>query len=276
MYLYVFVAHLVGVKRIIYHVHSTSNPNRSRKEIIKETFLSKLFRRIPARNIGRSKEACDSVFKDRKYTVINNGIDIERFKFNPSIRDITRKKLGYDNCFLIGQVGRFSPQKNQLFTLKVINRLKKNKNIKCILIGEGEDKQKIREYITSNALDEKVKILSPCENIEDYYQAMDLFVFPSIFEGFGIVALEAQVSGLPMLCSEVIIEDVKLSETVETILLNDIDKWVERIEQLSIETLTKKRTQRCRDSAKACETRGYSFDTAAKKLNALYEDLTNA
>ncbi len=231
MYPYVFVARIIGVKKIIYHVHSTSNPMRSRTEILKDAVLAKLFRHIPDINLGCSEEACASIFKNRSYTVINNGIDVNRFKFNQVSREKIRKELGYEGCFVIGQVGRYSFQKNQIFTLKIMDKLKMDKTIKCILIGEGQDKQKLQDYIAKHHLEECVEICEPKDNIEDYYQAMDIFAFPSVYEGFGIVALEAQVAGLPILCSESIIEGIKLSRYVETMPINDVDKWIKSIWQ---------------------------------------------
>ena len=269
MYPYAFVAKIAGIKNIIYHVHSTMKPNRTPKEKVKECLFTVAFKNIPVSNIGCSKKACESVFKKNSYSVVDNGIDVNRFEYNPTLRTSIRRKLGIEDDFVIGQIGRFCPQKNQLFTLGVMNALKSNEKIKCILVGEGADDQKVREYIVSNGLDNKVKIIKPCNDVEKYYQAFDAFVFPSVFEGFGIVALEAQISGLPMICSEHIISDVKLTNAVISIPLDNQEAWVNEVENLATQ-MGRDRNQISVEAIEKCKQKGFTASSAADKVMKIY------
>lgn len=277
MYTYALVAKIVGVKKIIYHIHSTRAANEKKTTTIKNNILHKLLSGIPDYNIACSKEAGNDVFGKKEFKVVSNGIDIERFKFNETSRLQIRKELGIENKFVIGQVGRFSPQKNQLFTLDIIRELVKiDQNIRLILVGEGSDEDKIRQYITHYGIEDYVSLIKPVTNIEDYYCAFDLFVLPSVWEGFGIVALEAQVSGLISIFSEYVIQDVVLCNETKRISLENHVSWKNEIMRIAFNGINEKlRTERSNNAANNCIARGYSFDYSRDTLIAIYKDLMN-
>ena len=133
--------------------------------------------------------ACSEVagrwlFKNKEYEVIKNGIDVSRFKFNKEKRNLIRKSLNVkDNELLIGHVGRFGIQKNHRFLIEVFNKYQKNNyNVKLLLIGTGELKDQVKSQIDELGLSERVIILENKLNIEDYYNSMDIFLLPSLFE----------------------------------------------------------------------------------------------
>ena len=165
------------------------------------------------------------------YFVIHNAIDLERFKFNNSYREELRKRYNVsENEILIGSIGRFTYQKNQFFLLKVVDKLvKQNNNFKLLLIGEGELKDDYLKYIKDNNLEKNVILETPKNDIYKYYSAFDIFVFPSRFEGLGIVIIEAQACGLNCIISKNIPDDVKISNLVDFLEIDSIKKWYDRL-----------------------------------------------
>lgn len=156
-----------------------------------------------------SKAAASFLFPKRLlaqkgFRFIPNGIDVERFRFDPEGRAAARKELGIGGgTFLVGNVGRLCYQKNQMFLLNVFSELvKKRPESRLLLVGEGEDKKSLQARCASLGIAEKVIFYGTTDHVERLLWAMDVFVFPSRFEGLGIAAIEAQAAGLPVICSE--------------------------------------------------------------------------
>ena len=194
--------------------------------------------------------------------VLHNAINLERFSFNNSYRHQLRKKYNIsDDEILIGSIGRFTYQKNQQFLLEIINKLVKyNKKNKLLLIGEGELKDDYLEYIKNNNLEENIILESPQSDIHKYYSAFDIFVFPSRFEGLGIVIIEAQANGLKCIVSKNIPKDVKQSDLIEFIDINSIEEWYNKLINI------KKCTNRKIDLTKS----DYNIKKEYKKLIEIY------
>lgn len=179
-----------------------------------------------------------------KYFIVKNAIDINEFKYNESIRNEYRKKLKLDEKLVIGNVGRFHFQKNQIFLVRVFNEIqKKEKNSVLLLVGDGEDKKNIICEVEKYNLTNNVVFLGVRNDVSNLMQAMDVFAFPSVFEGLGIVAIEAQVSGLPVAASnKVIPKEVCIDKEIfEFVDLNkDAKYWAERILNLAEKVRTRK------------------------------------
>lgn len=135
--------------------------------------------------------------------MMNNAIDSKNFSFDKDKSINMKKKLGIENKFVIGHVGRFNIQKNHEFIIDIFKEIKmKNENSVLILVGSGELEEKIKEKVTNNNLKESVIFLGNRSDINDVMQAFDIFLFPSIFEGLGVVLIEAQAAGLKCFTSE--------------------------------------------------------------------------
>ncbi len=164
--------------------------------------------------------------------VIKNGINFDRFRKLNKTREQMRKELGIgERAFLIGHIGRFNEQKNHSFLIDVFASVKKKRDdAVLLLVGNGEAEGKIREKINSLNLSSSVVIISNREDIPEILNALDTFVFPSLFEGLGIVLVEAQSVGLKCVISDTINEEVYLSNLVIPLSLNDpLEKWRDAI-----------------------------------------------
>ena len=186
-----------------------------------------------------SMEAAEFLFgkdvrKSEHFKIIKNGIDTQNFKFNDNVRKEIREQLGISNQIVIGHIGRISYQKNQSFLLEVFQKVVENQpEMLLLLIGDG-DTTMLQRRATELQIAHSVKFLDATNQVAQLLSAMDVFVFPSIFEGFGIVAIEAQCAGLPTICSSQVPSDVDVNPLCEHLMLNDdISVWVGAITEAS-------------------------------------------
>ncbi len=218
-----------GIKKFIVHNHMTKFSDKLLKSIRNYLFC------IPIKHMKNiyffacSKDAGKAVYGKKKFTVMVNSISCEKYKFDQKERNIIRKDLGLMNDYVIGNVGRFEPVKNHKFMLKVFELLlKNNTNCKLLLVGEGSQKNKIIKLANKLKISNKIIFLGRKVNITNYLNAMDVFIFPSKFEGLGIAALEAQANGLPVVMSKNVPQEINLCN-VKSIDLKNINQWVEAI-----------------------------------------------
>lgn len=165
------------------------------------------------------------------FHVIPNAIQLDRFLYSEEKRQKMRKELGIAESELaIVCVARFSQQKNHGYLLRVFNEIKKREpNSKLYLVGQGELEQEIRNQIKSLGLENSVQFLGSRSDVGDVLTAMDAFLFPSFYEGFGTVTVEAQCSALPMIASNTIPAETKLCDCVEFVSIKeDPAVWADR------------------------------------------------
>ncbi len=175
------------------------------------------------------------VLKSKEYRVIKNAFEIEKFAHDYQVRKQIRAGFNIDEkCVVIGHVGRFQYQKNQKFLIEIYNEYYKiNPNSRLLLVGQGEDFDKIKELVRTKKLDKNVIFTGARNDVEKLVQAMDIFVLPSRFEGLGIVLIEAQTAGLPCVTSKDVVPlDANVTGNVEFVGLNqDISDWIKAIEK---------------------------------------------
>lgn len=222
-----------GVPVRIAHSHN-ANQDRNWKYLLKLLFM----KRIPAyatHFFACSKDAGSWMFPGQSVTVINNGIDVRKFRYDPVIREQKRRELGLENQFVIGHTGRFAPQKNHTFLIDVFSEIhKRNPDSALLLIGEGELESAIQKKVDDLGLHEAVRFLGIQADVSSFLQAMDAFVMPSLFEGLSLASVEAQASGLPCFFSDRVSRDCSMTGYVSFLPLSDShEKWAECILQSS-------------------------------------------
>ena len=166
-----------------------------------------------------------------RFRVLNNAIDTRHFAFDPEARTLTREKLQVaEDELLVGHVGRFVEQKNHPFLIDIFSEMVRiDPKVKLLLIGLEDPEKKIRAKVESLGLTDRVIFAGVQEDVSPFYQAMDLFLFPSLYDGLGMVALEAQVSGLPCLISDTVSPECILTDDLVSVckLGDSAQSWAE-------------------------------------------------
>ena len=165
---------------------------------------------------------------------------------------------------MIGNVGRLSPEKNQKFIIDIFEKMVKiDENSKLLIVGSGTLEDEIKTYIEEKKLTEKFILLKNRDDVNSILQVMDVFVFPSLYEGLGLVAIEAQASGLPTICSENIPEEVNITPLLTKLNLSDsIDLWINEIE--------KNKEYIRKDYSKNIYAKGFEIKNTAIELEKIY------
>lgn len=217
--IYLPIAKNHGLKTII-HSHSTSNGSGFASAVKK--VMQFPLRYIADYFFACGKDAGQWLFgRNTKFKILNNAIDTNVYKFDMAKRLEIRKSLGIsDDTFVVGNVGRFMEVKNHSFLIDIFAELSKHKKAKMLLVGDGELRSEIEDKIKRLNLTDKVILTGFVDNVQDYLQAMDVFVFPSVYEGLGIVAVEAQATGLPVVCSDVVPKESKITSIIKYIPLD--------------------------------------------------------
>lgn len=252
----------------IAHSHSTRNTNGLIGKIYKMYLQSKIKRNATVL-LACGEDAAKWLYKSqwKKAIIIKNGINIEKFKFSEEKRKKIRKELGInDEILLIGHVGRFSKVKNQEFLVKIYKEYERNNHDSLlIMIGKGEEKERIEKLVNSEHLESKIKFLGLRQDTDSIYSAMDYMIFPSLYEGISLALIEAQVAGVKILASNTIDPNTNISKTIQWADIKDEpSKWSEKI-------LENKRSDR-REINNA-DFSGYDINNVAKKLQKLYSSL---
>lgn len=222
-----FLAWLSGTHIRIAHSHNTTCSNMKIHKML-YPFFSLLY----TDGFACSEMAGKWLFHDKLFTVIPNGFCTENFIFSKKDRKAIREELHIKSTdFVIGHVGRFNPQKNHEFLLKVFENVAKIKpDAWLLLVGDGPDFKKINQLIQKHRYCNRIIVYGETEKTFKMYSAMDVFVFPSKFEGLGIVVLEAQISGLPVIASDCVPAEVNIENRTSFLSLHsNLAVWVKKI-----------------------------------------------
>ena len=226
-----------GIPVRIAHAH-----NCAEEKNIKYYF--KLYYKRKLKNYANVFMACSDeagkwLFGGNEYSLLRNAIDTDLYKFDDSIRILKRRELGVsDGTLVIGNVARFYPQKNHSFMVKVFKELLLCKpNSILVFVGEGDSnniKSEIEQECVELGIKDKVMFLGVRNDVPQLLQAMDVFFFPSLFEGLPVSIIEAQTSGLPCLISDKVPIECKKSDLVYVCKLTEnISAWVSKLIDIS-------------------------------------------
>lgn len=215
---------------------------------------------------GRFQFGNDIVDSGR-LTIMRNAIDTDRFKFNVAARNRICTELNLGDKFVIGHVGRFAYEKNHEFIVDVFNEVAKTeRDAYLLLVGDGELRDAIENKVAGMGLSDKVMFVGSVPNVNDYLSAMDVFLFPSRFEGLGIVCIEAQASDLPVIASTMVPRDVSLTRNVKFLELDaPLDQWANAVSNC-------KNINRTNDS-NVTVAKAYGIENSARLLKNFYEDV---
>lgn len=264
--IYAKIAKKFNCKTIV-HSHSTSE----RKGL--KRYIKLLLERNITDNsdvlLACSKASGEWLFRDRYFEVLPNVIDCDKFLFHSKIKNETRDKLNLDDeNIVIGNVGRYTYEKNHAFLIDLFSKIVSvNDQYRLLLIGKGPLKKQIEELANNKNIHDKIVFIEETNKIESYLMCMDIFLFPSIFEGLGMAAIEAQASGLPTICSDNVPRETELTNIIEYKELN-INSWIKTL--LSIKRNTRKDRI---DNNKLVKVSDFDVVHGVERLTLIYRQL---
>jgi len=226
--IFFYYANKYGIKNIILHSHSTAY-GKDEKYILVKKIFSKISKVYTNHYFACSEFASQWMFGSKKAIIIPNSIETEKFKFRNEDRIYYRKQFNLDDKLVIGHVGRFSYAKNHTFLLSIFSEIyKKNHKTVLILVGDGVDRENIITLSKKLNVNDNILFLRSQTDIEKILSAMDIFLLPSHYEGFGIVVIEAQASGLPCVISDVLPKDVCITDLIQKVSLSkNASQWAD-------------------------------------------------
>lgn len=266
---YLFIAMLTGVKVRIAHSHVTMTSYSTRKQAILKLFYPLLQYAVTdkfacGRDAGRYLWGNNSDFY-----IMKNAIETEKFKFDMETRKICRKKLGIgEDTIVIGHVGRFCHQKNQEFIVEIADKMTRSyHNLLFVLVGDGEKVDYINEIIREKNLCDSFMLLGLRNDVNQLFQAFDVFILPSRYEGFPVVAVEAQTSGLHTILSDKITREVDLLSSTTYLGIEDgTDSWIHEIEKVIHKEVEINRST----CAEIIKNAGYDITDESEQLKQYY------
>lgn len=270
-FLYTVAARCAKVRKIIIHSHSCDIDGKCKSL---KYMLHILFRnavnKLGTDFLACSMPAAEWMFtsknlKSENFKLLHNGINPSLYKYSTEIRKTVRTFLNIENKKVIGHVGALKKVKNQERLLDIISEIKKDDYI-LMLIGDGDDYDKLLQLVKENNIENKVLFLGNRIDVSDLMQAMDVFVFPSLFEGIPMALIEAQTVGLPIVASDVINRDVKINNNVHFLSLKENNNiWISEIEDALNEHLKEDGYNR------VCLSE-YNIKNSAETLRKVYLD----
>ena len=256
------LAKLCGVKKVFVHAHSTKTNHPLVNTILKYPMML-----CAAQRLACSAGSGKWLYGNWSHTILNNAIDLDKFRFDPDVRKQCRKEFDLREEFVLGHVGNFYEPKNHSFLIDVFAAFHKlQTNSKLLMAGGGPDFDAAVEKVRQLQLQDAVIFAGKRTDVERIYQALDVFVMPSRWEGLPLVLLEAQASGLPVIASDRITKEVQCTPNFWYLSIEEAPKvWAEKLLQLSGERL-----DRTADTARYLRERGFDIRTEADRLLELY------
>lgn len=263
-----------GVKWITFHSHNGGMSNEGWMAKVVSALCRPLLGLVVDDYWACSELAANFSFprrvvKDKKFYFMPNAIDLEKFKYNAKVRNQVRNELGVADKFVVGHAGRFNHQKKHTFLIDIFAEIhKKNPDAFLVLFGVGELQDSIKNKVNDLGLTDSVLFYGASDQMERMYQAMDVFLMPSNFEGLPVTGVEAQAAGLPIVFSDVITHEVAVSPNIEYVSLNKpVRLWADKV-------LAFKGTER-RDYCDELRSHGFDQTVMVKHFQEYYLNIYN-
>lgn len=257
------IAKLHGTKVRIAHSHNTTCMSKKLN-----TLMKPLFKVVYTNGFACGELAGKWLFGNDDFQVIPNGFITNKFEFNQKYRDEIRKKLNIENKYVLGHIGRINDQKNQKYLLKIFEEVaKKSNDTVLLMVGIGPMLNEIKSQVEKHPYKNRIILFGETSMPEKMYMAMDLFVFPSKYEGLPVTLLEAQISGLPCIVSDIITREVNLGNICWMSIKEEPVVWMKEILK---EKYKNKRKEVGNNDEKI---KKYDIRNSVKLLESKYEKL---
>lgn len=253
--------------RVVVHSHNSGAP---------DSRVTRLLHRLHSITLPRERISMVAVSRlagewlfgaDAPFTVLNNGIDVEMFRFDPAERGRLRRELGVEDRLVVGNVAAFLFAKNHAFTVRVFEQvLRQRPDAVLLLVGEGPLQEETRELVQQAGLEDSVRFLGKRSDVPGLLSAMDRLLFPSLYEGFPLAVLEAQAAGLPTLVSDAVTDEVVVADICRRVPLDASPTiWAEALLSLG-DGIPRE------GGADAVAAAGLSVSAVTRKVERIYQD----
>lgn len=269
-FLYAIAARFAGVKKIIIHSHSCNidGDNKGLK------YLCHLILKNFVNILGTNYLACSEpaaiwmfnkkILNSNRFKILHNGIDPKIYKFSPKKRSEMRKHLGINSKIVLGHIGALKKVKNQERLLDILKSINNPQYI-LLLVGDGEDRAKLEKKAKLLGIEKQIIFLGNRTDVADVLQAIDVFVFPSFFEGIPMAMIEAQAVGVPIVASDSINKAIKINNNIKFVSLEETNySWIKAINDILNKRLEKSGYINISLSE-------YNIENSAKILRMVYE-----
>ena len=258
------IAKECGVPVRIAHSHNTDHLTNNKLKRIVNDFAKKQIPIYATDLIACSKMAGEWLFgSDAKFVIVKNAIPINDFIFDKAMRQKIRDEYDWSDKIVLGHVGRFDYQKNQEFLIELLQRLlKKKSKYRLVFVGGGDDMEHIKALAEQKGVQKQCYFMGSRPDVNKFYNAFDIFLLPSRFEGLGIVAIEAQVNGLPSVVSLGVPEEAVLCKNVLRLSLEKICEWEKAVLEIDL--------KRKKENPAEVEKAGYSIQKEVAWLEEFY------
>lgn len=263
---------LGGVRHRITHSHNTSTLHPMAHKV-----LMPLFSALCTNRLACGEEAGKWLYKSKSFTILKNGIELSKYDVSQSIRNQYRKQLniGSDEI-VIGHVGNFIEQKNHNYLIDIFREIYDfGIKAKLLLISDGMLMPAIKKKVRDFGLENYVIFLGKTMEVENYLQAMDIFLLPSLHEGLPVVLIEAQAAGLPCIVSDTVPKEVDLTDTCKFLPISSkaIKEWAKETDRIYSVSQNRNRAEVSEANRKKIRECGYDITQNADVLRQIYMDI---
>ena len=257
-------ARLGGCKVNMVHAHSSHC-----KYVVPHIILQPFFNILCSYRLACGEKAGRFMFGKQPFMIVNNGVNTVRYAFDGMRREEVRKHLHFEDNVIVGHVGNFVRVKNHSFLVDVFEKLyQSNTQFRLLLIGDGILREEIEKLLEQKGLADVVHFTGSISNVDDYLNAIDMIIMPSLFEGLPLSLVEQQANGLQCVVSDTVSSEADLTGNICFLPLNtSADGWVTKVNELID---LEHRMERSKTSIKQIENKGYSIQKEASKLKDYY------
>ena len=250
----------------IAHSHNTTCTSRLLNRLFKHSFESSYTNAVAC-----GIEAGKWLFGDKPFIISKNGIQTNQYIYNEEIRQRLRNDLHLSQTdILIGNVSMFTEAKNHKFIMELLWAVSKySMNYKLLLIGTGPLEKEIKHQILQLGIADKVVMLGTVSNVNEWLNAIDLIVMPSLYEGFPLALVEEQANGLRCLVSDVITKEINITGNVQFVKLDDIKAWEYAVLHSNLQY---DRLKASKEAIVCLQDCGYDCMRSAQAIEKLYDN----